>query len=67
MLIGCSQVLAPQQEQAVPSIMLTQNSTFQQLCNFLGLEWMLVGPVKGYPYARRILLLDLSFCCQGLQ
>lgn len=51
MLIESSRVLAPQQEQAVLGTALTENNSFQQLCNFLRPEWMLVGPVKGYPYA----------------
>lgn len=58
MLMECSRVLAPHQEQAVLRKLLTENSNFQQLCNFLRLEWMLVGPVKGYPYAGGMLLVD---------
>lgn len=62
MLTECSWVLAPEQEQAVPSTVMTEISDFQQPCNFLRFEWVLVGLDEGYPYAEGI-LLDFRFCC----
>lgn len=46
----------------MPSTVMTEISDFQQPCNLLRFEWVLVGPDKSYPYAEGI-LLDFRFCC----
>lgn len=62
MLTECSWVLAPEQEQAVPSTVMTEISDFQQPCNFLRFEQVLVRPDEGYPCAE-LIRPDFRFFC----